>query len=371
MWKNTLSGARATPAMDDKQSPVLREVIGFEDLPGWADDDHYAAYQAFAASAPAVLQTGPASMAGACHAVLDPTRHPHDALAARRFFEDRFTPYKVIHDEPAGFLTGYYEPELAGSRAKTSTYCVPVFSRPNDLVNLVDEADRGALSGQMTHARRDADGELTSFFTRREIEEGALEGRGLELLYMADPVDVFFMQVQGSGLVRLTDGSSLRLIYAGKNGHPYTSVGRYLIESDAFSESAMNLQALKDWLKADLERARGVLWRNESYVFFRVLGTEEETRPLGTNEMPLTPLRSLAVDTSFYELGQPIYVCAPGLDHIVKGVSGFRRLMVAHDVGSAIKGAERGDLFCGSGSSAGSKAGMTKHPVNFFVLVPE
>jgi peptidoglycan lytic transglycosylase A len=357
--------------MDDKQSPVVREALRFEDLPGWADDDHLAAYQAFAASAPALLKAGSTSMAGVCHAVLDPGQHPHNSQAARRFFEDSFTPNKIVHHEPVGLLTGYYEPELAGSRDKTSAFCVPVLSRPQELVNLVDEADRGALSGQMTHARRDADGQLTSFFTRREIDGGALEGRGLELLFLADPVDVFFMQVQGSGLVHLTDGSSVRLIYAGKNGHPYTSIGRYLIESGVFSESAMNLQALIDWLKSDLERACSILWRNESYVFFRVLGTEQETRPLGTNDIPLTPLRSLAVDTGYYELGQPIYVCAPGLDHIVGGASGFRRLMVAHDVGSAIKGAERGDLFCGSGLSAGAKAGMTKHPVNFYALVPK
>ena len=357
--------------MDENQSLVEREVMRFDDLPGWADDDHLAAYQAFAASAPAILKSGPAGMVDVCRAVLDASQPPSNRQAARRFFEDRFTPTRVKHGEPSGLLTGYYEPQLNGSRERTSAFSVPVLSRPQDLINLVEEAQRGALAEQMTHARRGADGQLMPFFTRREIDEGALEDRGLELLFLADPVELFFMQVQGSGLIQLTDGSSLRLIYDGKNGHPYTSVGRYLIESGVFCDSEMNLQALLEWLKADLERARDVLWRNESYVFFRVLGAENDTRPLGTNGIPLTPLRSLAVDTRFYALGQPVYILAPTLDHIREGTGGIRRLMVAHDVGSAIKGAERGDLFCGSGPLAGAKAGITKHPVNFFGLVPK
>jgi membrane-bound lytic murein transglycosylase A len=357
--------------MHDTRSPVVLEEVRFDDLPGWPDDDHLAAYQAFVSSAPALLNAGSARFAGICRAMLAATDFPPDSETARRFFESRFTPFKVVHHESDGLLTGYYEPELCGSRERSSEFTVPVLARPPDLVNLVEESERGALSERMTHARSGTDGELCAYSTRKEIDEGALAGQGLELLFLADDVDLFFMQVQGSGLIRLTDGSSLRLIYAGKNGHRYTSIGRHLIETGVFSPEAMNLQALIDWLKADLERARAVLWRNESYVFFRVLGPEDETRPLGTNEIPLTPLRSLAVDTAFYELGQPIFVCAPGLDHIVADASGFNRLMVAHDVGSAIKGAERGDVFCGSGLLAGVKAGMTKHPVNFFALVPK
>ena len=348
------------------------QAFEFSHLPGWESDDHLAAFRAFCDSAPALAKSS-APVAAELAALL---RHTDisgisDAHAARSFFENNFTPHRIVSGENSGLLTGYYEPEILASREKIAGFEVPVLSRPPDLVNLMDEAQRGALSGQMTHARRLDSGDLEPYATRQQIDEGALRGRGLELMYVADAVDLFFMQVQGSGLARLTDGTALRLIYDGKNGHNYTSIGKYLIETGQFTPEDMTLQALIDWLKADPERARPVLWQNESYVFFRILGPESETRTLGTYEIPLTPLRSVAVDTACYCLGMPIFISVPGLAHIDECFSpDFNRLMVAHDVGSAIRGPERGDLFYGSGQKAGAKAGVTKHPVHFYALFP-
>ncbi|KUO68074.1 MAG: hypothetical protein APF80_15065 [Alphaproteobacteria bacterium BRH_c36] len=361
--------------MSDTSPQATFEPVSFLDLPGWKTDDHSAAFDAFLLSATAVLARDNRIAAGlrvACHTALElKAAGVVGSAAARSFFEENFAPHGARRSSQAGLLTGYYEPELAGSLCRTRAFHVPVLARPPDLVNLVDESQRGALSDRLTHARRTSDGSIGPYFDRQEIDEGTLDGRGLEIAYVADPVDLFFMQVQGSGLIRLKDGSGLRVGYDGKNGHLYTSLGRKLIDTGVFTAEAMNLASLTQWLKADSTRSRPILWRNRSYVFFRVLGSERETRTLGTDAIPLTPLRSLAVDTGFHQLGLPIHVSAPGLDHILDSRDGFHRLMVAHDVGSAIKGPERGDVFCGSGRAAGAVAGMTKHPVRFFPLLPK
>lgn len=345
--------------------------VAFADIPGWAEDAHEEALSAFRESAGAVLAHGPADLRSACEAALS----MGDIASrddARRFFERFFIPHACPATDPLGLLTGYYEPELPGSEHPVEGFRVPLLRRPPDLVNLVAEAERGAKDGVPTHARLSPDGTLEPYLTRRQIDEGGLDGMGLELLWIDDPVDVFFLHVQGSGLIRLPDGRGLRIIYDGKNGYPYTSVGRHLIEAGVFTAETMNLAALTGWLKADSARAREVLWRNESYVFFRVLGEEHDVRPLGTNGIPLRPLRSLAADTSYHPLGTPIFVACPGATHLPGAAPerGFNTLMVAHDVGSAIKGPQRGDVFCGSGPAAGEFAGMTKHPVRVFSLRP-
>ena len=209
---------------------------------------------------------------------------------------------------------------------------------------------------------------FTRWFNSRPIEQGALKDRNLELLYLSDPVEVFFLQVQGSGRVKLSDGSIVRIHYDGKNGHPYTSIGRYLIEKGLLAADKVSMGALKRWLKADPERAKLVLWQNASYVFFRELKGPEAAGPLGALGARLTPGRSLAVDASHYALGSPIYVSGEGMTHLNKGGS-FHRLMIAQDVGSAIKGPERGDIYFGSGDAAGRLAGVTKHPARFIVLL--
>jgi membrane-bound lytic murein transglycosylase A len=243
-----------------------------------------------------------------------------------------------------------------------------MYRRPPDLVNLVEEAQRAVKGATLTHARRTLAGNVP-YATRAEIDAGALEGQGLELLYLVDAVDVFFMQVQGSGRIRLPDGSKVRVHYDGKNGHPYTSIGRYLIDKGLFAADQLSLGTLQKWLRANPERARKVMHQNASYVFFRELSGVEAEHVLGALEVPLTPGRSLAVDASVHALGTPVYVTAPTLTHAVKGRP-FQRLMIAQDVGSAIKGPERGDIYFGSGTAAGRLAGVTKQGGRFFVLLP-
>jgi membrane-bound lytic murein transglycosylase A len=220
----------------------------------------------------------------------------------------------------------------------------------------------------LTHGRKTEAG-VEPFATRAAIEQGALKGKGLELMYLSDPVEVFFLQIQGSGRVKLPDGSVVRVHYDGKNGHPYSSIGRYLMEKGLLAADKVSMGALKQWLKADAERGKLVMWQNASYVFFRELKGPEAKGPLGAMNAQLTPGRSLAVDPGHHALGLPIFVSGDGMKHVNKaGV--FNRLMVAQDVGSAIKGPERGDIYFGSGDAAGRLAGVTKHPGKFVVLLP-
>jgi membrane-bound lytic murein transglycosylase A len=289
--------------------------------------------------------------------------------AARAFFERRFVPHRVVHKADQGLLTGYYEPIVEGARAPDKRFATPLYRRPADLVNLVDETQRGAVGNAFTHARQTLAG-LVPFPSRAAIDSGALKDKGLELLYLADPVDVFFLQIQGSGRVRLRDGSIIRVQYDGKNGHPYRSIGKYLIDNGIIDAARMSMQALGNWLRSDPVRGRTVMWQNPSYVFFRELKKEESEAPLGAHEIPLIVGRSVAVDASVHAIGAPIYVSSAKLTH-AGSATGFHRLMVAHDVGSAIKGPERGDIFFGSGDQAGRIAGVTRHPGRFYVLVAQ
>jgi len=362
-----------TPAPKHKTtSKATLQRATFADLPGWKNDDHLAAFKAFLDSCGKVIKGGgesdakstPARLARACRAaraVKAPTR-----AAARAFFETHFVPHRVVHNGESGFLTGYYEPVLEGSRQRQGRFQTPIYRRPPDLVNVVAETQR-ATSG-LTHVRKTAAG-LVPFATRAEIERGALAGKGLELLYLADPVDAFFMHIQGSGRIKLTDGTTVRITYDGKNGHPYTSIGRYLVKKGLFPADKVSLAALRKWLRADAARGRNVMWQNASFIFFRELKGREAVGPLGAMDVILTPGRSLAVDTAFHTLGTPIYVAAPTLKHATKS-GGFKRLMIAHDVGSAIKGPERGDIYFGSGNRAGRLAGITSHAGSYFVLLP-
>lgn len=366
----------STGAQGDKARLPAFEPGRFEDLPGWSHDDHLAAFKAFQKSCDRVTtlaaQGTPAGRApaqpgllAACNDAVSISKPT--AAEARAFFERHFLPHRVRHGRAEGLLTGYFEPVLDGSRVPTERFKVPVYRRPPDLENVKDEAVRGAAGVGLTHVRRLGD-KREAYPTRAAIEQGALAGKGLELVYLADPVDTFFMHIQGSGRIRLTDGTSIRIGYDGKNGHPYTSIGRYLIDKGLLAADRISLDSLAKWLRADLKRGREVMWQNASFVFFRELEGAAGA-PNGALGIPLTAGRSLAVDASIHALGTPVYVSAPTLKHASKG-SPFARLMIAQDVGSAITGPERGDIYFGSGSTAGKLAGVTKHVGNFFVLLP-
>jgi membrane-bound lytic murein transglycosylase A len=253
--------------MHPASSSLNLETIGFADIEGWADDDHEAAFGAFLRSCQADH-----ALPHARHAIaLGPGA---SGPVARAFFEDRFLPHFIADTSGPGFVTGYYEPEIEGSYVSDGSFQGPVYRRPDDLITLAPETERARFNDRITGMRQTADGQVP-YYTRAEIWAGALAGRGLELLYLEDAVELFYMQVQGSGLVRLKEGGAVRLSYAGKNGHPYTSIGRLLIERGAIASDAMSMAAVKAWLRADEARGRTLMEENRSYVFFRALDAEE------------------------------------------------------------------------------------------------
>jgi membrane-bound lytic murein transglycosylase A len=336
--------------------------VSFAEIEGWAGDDHEAAFAALLKS----CRKKSARDEPACKEALG-LGEKLDRNAARRFFETHYVPHRV-EGVPPGLVTGYYEPEVSGSRERSDKFQVPVYGRPDDLVQVKPDLLRALFNDSLSVMRRKGE-QLVPYYTRAEIEAGALRGKGLELLYLDDPVELFFMQIQGSGRVRLTDGAWVRLGYAAKNGHSYTSIGKRLLERGEKPPQGLTMQGLKSWLRADPARGRALMHENASYVFFREL-PEAEARegPIGAQGVPLTPGRSLAVDASYHSLGTPVFVTAPDL---AVGGTPFRRLMIAQDVGSAIKGPQRGDIFFGTGDAAGAVAGTTKEAASFYILLPK
>ncbi len=345
--------------------------IRYQSLPHWQNDDHLEAFKAFKISCKKYIYEQlrakrPYSKKRykLCRKTVQLNiNHKH---SARLFFEKNFQPYRVL--TPTSMLTGYYEPVIEGSRVKTAEYHIPVYRRPTDLVSLINDRERAAKNHQLTFMRRDGN-KLTPFPTRKAIEQGALEGEGLELLYLKDQVDSFFMHIQGSARIALTDGSMIRIGYDGKNGHPYSSIGQHLKKAYKFRGEQLKLERVKQWLRDNETEGRKVMWHNKSYIFFRELSKSQGANgPLGAEGVNLTPRRSLAVDGSYHQLGLPIWLEVGSLSH--HGKQGFRQLMIAQDVGSAIKGPARGDIFWGSGDHAGRIAGGTKHNGRFTVLLP-
>lgn len=304
--------------------------VAFSDLVGWGDDNHTEALNVFRSSCTALSGEGWQNVCSSAN----------DATDARAFFEDRFVPV-LIEDGQTGLFTGYYEPELPGSRTRTGRYTTPVYSLP-------DEAKDNAP----WLARRDL------------IESGVLDQRGLELAWIEHPVDLFFLQVQGSGRIRLPDGDVMRVGYAGTNGHPYRSIGRRLIEQGLMSVHEASAEAIKAWVHARPAEGTALLYHNASYVFFReVSHVPAEQGPLGAMNRSITALRSIAVDPAFVPLGAPVWIEKAG-------AAPMHRLMIAQDTGSAIKGAQRADVFYGTGNEAGQRAGRIKDAGRMVVLLP-
>ena len=264
-----------------------------------------------------------------------------------------------------GFLTGYYEPVVRGALAPSPQFEAPILARPPDLVGFAPGEGPPDFDPALAGARRRADGALEPYPARAEVEEAGLA----PIVWLEDAVEVFLIQVQGSGRVILPDGRQTRLVYDGRNGQPYTSIGRLLIEAGEISESEMSLARLKAWLRANGlqagERGRELMRRNRSYIFFRLeeVGSPEEG-PIGGAGVSLTALRSIAVDRTRWSYGLPFWIEA----ELPEGR--FRRLMIAQDTGSAILGEARFDLFFGTGDAAGSRAGAIRHPCQASVLLP-
>ncbi|MGH6848065.1 MAG: murein transglycosylase A [Methylocella sp.] len=349
----------SAPGRDRREFCLSR--LSFADLGDFGQDDHLAAFQVFARSCAAIaakkspLRNGaPATRALTAIANAALRQEVRDSVQARRFFEAHFKPFRVAAKYPraghAGFLTAYYEPIVDGSLTRSREFTAPVFARPDNLDARSLYPDRAA------------------------IEAGAIERHAAPLVWLRDLVEVFLVQVQGSARVRLADGGLLRLVYAGRNGHPYTSIGRILIDTGEIPRADMSLASLKQWIRAHGQNpgdaGAALMHRNKSYVFFSLHEEWEPARgPLGGQGISLTALRSIAVDRAIWTYGLPFWIAAD-LAWRGSSPSPFRRLTIAQDTGSAIRGPARADIFFGSGDDAGARAGDIRHAGDVVVLLP-
>lgn len=370
------NGAQAAPASLFPQAVL--EPTRFADLPGWAGDDHAKALATFRRSCTALarkpdLVAPPRPVFTAlrpiCTRVARLPKQPGDA-AARKFFEREFRPYIITAlDKPEGFLTGYYEPEVEGSRTRSEVFATPLYARPRDLI--IETPPGGGPPTNKSGAFRDVDGARVPYFDRAAIEDGALGDRAEVVAWIRDPADAFFAHIQGSVRVRLPDGEVLRLNYDGHNGQPYTPIGRLLIERGLVPREKMSMDAIRGYIAAHPDEGRALMRQNRSYVFFRVARElTAEDGAVGAQGLPLTAGRSLAVDKAIHVYGTPIFLDAD----LPIGPDGapnpFERLMIAQDTGSAIIGPARGDIFFGAGPEAGTIAGRVQHPGRFVLLLP-
>ena len=350
----------------------------FADLPGWREDAVEEALATFLRSCGRIerVESRAAESLGttaewraACAAAAKVPRR--DRGAARGFFEAAFTPVAASnHGERTGLFTGYYEPTLHGSRKPSARYTVPLYRRPPELVTVDLGLFREEWKGRRI-AGRVVDRAFLPFPDRAAIRAGALAGRGLELAWVDDPIDAFFMEIQGSGRIELAEGGVLRVGYAAQNGQAYFAIGRDLVERGALKKEEVSLQSIRAWLLAHPAEAPQVLARNRSYVFFDELKGEG---PLGAEGVPLTPGRSLAVDLKYLPLGVPVWLDGTAPAATPAGGKApdrpLRRLLVAQDTGGAITGPVRGDVFWGHDAAAAAIAGRMKHPGQIWLLLP-
>jgi membrane-bound lytic murein transglycosylase A len=289
------------------------------------------------------------------------------SMPPRAFFEQYFEPWRVVPPGGSGFVTGYFEPEVEASPKPTGRFATPLYHRPPDLVDIDDATRPPHLPGQFMFARQNAQG-ISEYPDRASIERGLLAGRGLELAWIESPVDGFFIHIQGSAQLLMQDGSVWRVAYDGKSGHPFTPIGAWLVTQGHLSREKVTMDSIRDWLLADPGRARMLMDRNRSFIFFRRVDQEDpDLGPVAAAGVALSPGRSLAVDHRLHTFGSPIFVCVEGA---VPQVGKWQRLMIAQDTGSAIIGPARGDLFIGSGAHAGHIAGAIKNRADFYVLIP-
>ncbi|NQU58892.1 MAG: murein transglycosylase A [Rhodospirillales bacterium] len=384
----SVSPPSATPATNNTPvvvaSPVQKLVLKkttFKKIVGWSGDRHDQVIATLLRSCAKFEKMSTDVSLGEIGGVAGDWLAPCQAAAAlppgntqkaRSYFEAYFQPYLATADgRPEGLFTGYFEIELKGSWLRKEPYTTPIYERPPELVdaNLGDfnKALKGKrLSGKVVGGR------FVPFDDRAAIEAGSLAGRGLEMIWVDSPIDAFFLHVQGSGRVIMDDGSIVRVGFAARNGHAYHSIGKGLIEMGELSRERVSMQSIKAWLRDDPERGAALMATNPSFIFFRVIdgalkSLGPEQGPIGAQGIPLTPGRSLAVDRRYFPLGIPIWLDTT--DPVDPGEP-LRRLVIAQDTGSAIKGPVRGDLFWGFGAEAATRAGLMKQPGHYFLLLP-
>jgi membrane-bound lytic murein transglycosylase A len=354
--------------------PWLKPAV-FAQLPGWREDDLSLAWPAWLQSCRG-LRGNPA-WSGVCQAAAQLPALPEGG-EIRAFLEQYFQPWQINQSEGGtdGLVTGYYEPLLRGSRIPTARYRHPLYGPPDDMLVI----DLAALYPELKSLRlrgRLQGNKVVPYWSRAEIEAGAAPVRGKEIVWVDDPVELFFLQVQGSGRVRLEDGNpgskyggksageTIRVGYADQNGHPYRSIGKWLIEKGEITPDKASMQGIKDWGRRNPERLPELLNANPSYVFFRELPAQG-SGPLGALGVPLTSERSIAVDPRGIPLGAPVWLATSRPN----AKEALNRLMLAQDTGSAIRGNVRADFFWGFGEDAGRLAGAMKQKGRMWVLLP-
>ena len=357
------------------------EPVDWSDIDGWADDDHATAFAAFLESCRALnasRQAPPPGTVAVTVALKEVCARgfaavPLEEAGAREFFEDNFRPVRISKlGDSDGFLTGYYEPVIEGSRVPTGEFIAPLYRRPPNLVvsgwrKLGKDAfpSKGIKVGRRFGRRK-----IVPYYTRGEIEDGALDGWHLEICYLRSQIDVLFAQIQGSARIRLEDGTILRVNYDSHNGWPYVPVGRVLAEQKRLSKNDVTMQGIRAWMETNTDQAKDIRRQNKSYVFFRITDLATADEAVGGEGVPLVPGRSIAVDRSLHAYGTPFFITAdlPIADD--KATTHFRRLVFAQDTGSAIVGPARADIFFGAGAEAARIAGRIRHHGQFVMLLP-
>ncbi len=348
-------------------------------LDGWSGDDHASAFATFQASCRPMLRSNAnaanderpvrAALERVCvRAVKAGTL---DSAASRLFFEDNFMPIRIRKlGDQAGFLTGYYEPIVDGSRFPTREFTVPLYRRPRDLIAAGASQPGGPFPNNGRAFRRNPAGELAPYYDRGEIEDGALDGKHLEICWLRSATEALFIQIQGSARVRLEDGTMLRLNYDAHNGYPYVPVGRVLSERNIIPREEMSMSRIRDWMQAHPDEAKDVRRQNRSMVFFRIVGLSNDGEALGAQGIPLAAGRSIAVDKALHVYGTPFFIAADLPIASAQPSTPFRRTMIAQDTGSAIVGPARADLYFGAGDQAGLVAGRVRQAGQFAMLLP-
>jgi len=365
-WPLEISGSQYIP-------------VPWVDIAGWSEDDHLQAYKAFRLSCRPISaqQTPPADPKALGISLRDPCRaakasNISDGAKARAFFEEHFLPLRISRlGEDEGFVTGYYEPVIDGSRTQTDVYTVPVYRRPSNLFVRGFKQSAVSLPNKGQVFRKIGRRKLVPYYDRAEIEDGAIAGRGLEICWLKDQTDLLFTQIQGSARVRLEDGSTIRINYDAHNGYPYTPVGRILIDRGIIPKEQMSMQKIREWMDQNPDGAKELRRQNRSYVFFREVQLSDKDEAVGAQGVPLTPGRSIAVDKALHVYGTPFFIEGELPIESEQSKTPFRRLMIAQDTGSAITGPARADLYFGAGSDAGRVSGRLRHNMRFVILVPK
>ncbi|MDK9704248.1 MAG: murein transglycosylase A [Sulfuritalea sp.] len=350
------------PVVPPKPPEKPLQAADWSELPGWNEDDPGAVFAALLASCRSLERQ--AHWQPVCNSAR--SLDDRSAPALRAWFESAFQPWALVNPDGSrsGLITGYYEPILRGSRSETRGYSYPVFGPPEDMI-VVELAE---LYPELKHLRlrgRLEGRKLVPYYSRAEWSVQESKRSPAALMWIDDPIDLFFMQIQGSGQVQLADGSRVRLNYADQNGHPYRSIGRWLIERGELKVEQASMQGIKNWARANPSRLAELLNANPSLVFFRERPVEG-SGPQGAMGLALTPERSLAVDPRHVPLGAPIWLATTRPN----SEQALTRLMLGQDTGGAIRGVVRADFYWGSGSDAGNQAGKMRQQGRMWVLMP-